>query len=177
MPKSTDKNSIPDMPGTNPSVNPQTGAINPSAPTVGTEGWGNTSDERHVLATNDPAATRTGQMKGKPGDKKAEATRLASERPTSNKRRENAPGNDQADLSRRTSGSAYSLNTSGAAADHAFRCADVGNADCRWETSGSTGDEVLRRAEEHGRRDHGMTDWTEAMRTKVRDHTHRREAA
>ncbi len=155
MPKSTDKNTLPDMPGTNPSVNPQTGAINPSAPTVGTEQWGNTSDERRVLGELDPADTRAGQMKGNPDD------------------------SNPADLSRLTSASAHSMNTShGGSSDQTFRCAGVGNSDCRWETSGASEDEVMRRVEEHSRRDHaGMSDWSEAMRKKVRDNIHRREAA
>ncbi len=89
----------------------------------------------------------------------------------------NDKDNNQADLSRLTSASAYSMSTSHGGQDRTFRCADVGNADCRWETSGRTDDEIVQRAEEHGKRDHGMSDWTEAMRSKVRDAIHRREAA
>src|ERR1700744_4446544 len=54
--------------GTNPNVNSEAGGINPSAPSVGTEGWGTTADEREVLSGTQPAETRAGQMKGNPGD-------------------------------------------------------------------------------------------------------------
>ena len=177
MPKSTDKQLRPDIPGTNPSVNPQTGAINPSAPTVGTEGWGNTSDERRSLGQNRPEDTRAGQMKGDPGgDSMTTASQRESERASTNKRPHDRDSN-QADLSRRTSASAYSMNTSHGGGDHTFRCADIGNTDCRWETSGRTEDEVVERVYEHGRQAHGLTDWTEALRNRVRDNIHRREVA
>jgi predicted small metal-binding protein len=173
--KSTDKNAMPDTPSTNPSVNPQTGAVNPSAPTVGTEQWGNTSDERRVLGQHEPANTRSGQMKGNPGDNMTAASQREEQRATTNKRRDDS---NQADLSSRTTASAHSMNTSHGGADRTFRCADVGNSDCQWETSGADEEEVMRHMEEHWRRDHaGMSDWTEAMRNKVRDSIHRREAA
>lgn len=165
------------IPGTNPNVTSRNGGINPSAPATGTEGWGNTSDERRVLQINDPAGTRAGQMKGNPGDNQAEATRRAGERATSNKRREEDPRTDQANLSRRTSGSAYSMNVSHGGAHHTFRCADMGNSDCHWETSANVEDETMRRVEEHWRAEHGLTDWTEAMRKHVRGKIRRREAA
>lgn len=181
MPKSTDKKtahtSTRKTSGTNPNVTSHNGGVNPSAPASGTEGWGNTSDERRVLQMNDPAATRAGQMKGNPGDNQAEAARLASERATTNKRREDDPGTDQADLSRRTSASAHSMNVSHGGADHTFRCADMGNSDCRFETSANNEDEAVRRAEAHWKTQHGIADWTEAMRNRVRDNIRRRQAA
>ena len=73
-------------PGTNPSVHHRDGAINPSAPSAGTEQWGNTSDERQVLTEHDPKHTRAGQMRGNPGDSQTEATERASEAATTNKR-------------------------------------------------------------------------------------------
>jgi len=174
--KSTDKNRMPNTPGTNPSVNPQTGAVNPSAPTVGTEQWGNTRDERRVLGQHEPADTRAGQMKGNPGDHMAAASQREEQRAATNKRPE-GQGSDQPDLSRRTSASAHSMHTNQPATGRTFRCADVGNTDCGWETSGSTEEEIVQRAEEHGRRDHGMSDWSDAMRKKVRDNIHLRPAA
>ena len=87
------------------------------------------------------------------------------------------PGNDHADLSRLTSGSAHSMTTSQPGADNTFRCADAGNADCSWETSGATDDEIVHRAEEHWRKHHGMGDWTEAIRSKARDAIKHRQAA
>jgi len=180
MPKSTDKKtpdtSTRNNPGTNPDVASHSGGVNPSAPTSGTEQWGNTSDERRVLQMNNPAATRAGQMKGNPGDNQAEGVRRASERASTNKRREE-PATDQADLSRRTSASAHSMNVSHGGTDHTFRCADAGNSDCRWETSAGTEDETMRRVEEHWRAEHGLGDWTEALRNRVRDNIRRSKAA
>ncbi len=78
MAKSSEQQQTPNGPGTNPDVYPQGGGINPSAPSVGTEGWGTTSDERRVLTQADPAHTRAGQQKGNPGDKQAEGSQRAS---------------------------------------------------------------------------------------------------
>ena len=86
-------------------------------------------------------------------------------------------GGNQADLTRFISASAYSMSTSEGGADHIYRCADAGNADCRWETSGGTEEEVMQRIEEHQRQEHGLPDWTEAMRSKVRDAIRHRRAA
>lgn len=174
MPKRTDTNAVPDT-QTNPSVDPQTGTVNPSAPTVGTEQWGNTSDERRVMGEHDPTATRAGQMKDNPGDSMTAASQREEKRAANNKRPDDAA---QSDLSRLTSASSHSMNNSQGGGNRTFRCADVGNSDCRWETSGATEDEVMRHVEEHSRRDHGgLGDWSEAMRKKVRDNIHRREAA
>ena len=176
MPKSTDRKQTPSTPGTNPNVHSQPGEINPSAPTVGTEGWGNTADERRVLGQNQPNATRSGQMKGNPGDHMTAASEREHERATTNKHRDDDANREHTDLSRRTSASAHSMHTNQPQARHSFRCADAGHADCKWETSGESEDEVMRRVEEHGRHDHGMSDWSEAMRKKVRDNIHRRAA-
>ena len=176
MPKSTDKKTMPEMPGSNPSVNPKTGAVNPSAPTVGTEGWGNTSDERRVLQQNEPAEKRAGQKKSNPGDSMTAASEHESERAGAHKRPSQRESS-QHDLSRRTSASSHSMNVDQSSASHSFRCADMGHANCRWEASGDSEEEVMRQVEEHGRKDHGMSDWSEAMRRKVRDNIHRREAA
>lgn len=71
-----------------PSPLPKEGGINPSAPSVGTAGWGTTNDERNVVGSGDAAATRAGQMKGNPGDNMTEASNRASEAATSNKKPE-----------------------------------------------------------------------------------------
>jgi len=180
MPKTTKNSNTRNPSSPNPDLRSRNGGINPSAPSTGTENWGNTSDERRVVSTNDPAGTRNGQKKSMDrslDDNMTQAVRRESERATTNKKPEPHAGFNQADLSRRTSASAYSMNTSHGGTDLTFRCADAGNADCRWETSGGTEDEIMHQAEEHGRRNHGMTDWTQAMRNRVRDNIHRREAA
>ncbi len=67
-------------------MNSEGGHINPSAPSAGTEGWGMTSDEQRALGPNDPQHTRTGQMKGNPGDQMTAASQRASDSATTNKR-------------------------------------------------------------------------------------------
>ena len=57
-----------------------------------------------------------------------------------------------------------------------FRCADVGNADCRWEVSGRTADELLPAIARHGREQHGR-ELDEKTRRKVLDAIHERRAA
>ena len=177
MPKDEEKKKQPKTSSAVPDVQSQSGGINPSAPSTGTEGWGQTSDERRVLSTNDPHATRAGQMQGNPGDHMRAASEREEKRATSNKSRSDSTGDNQADLSRLTSASAHSMSTSQGGADHTYRCADAGNADCQWETSGGTEEEVMRRIEEHQRQEHGLPDWTEAMRSKVRDAIRHRRAA
>ncbi len=136
----------------NPSVNPETHTVNPSAPTVGTEGWGLTTDERRALSGTEPDAAQPGQVK-------------------------RDPGTDQAEPSRRTGASATSANVTHEGHDRTFRCADIGNADCRWETSGTSDEEIMEQAREHAQTEHGWHDWTDALRTRVRDAIRERRAA
>lgn len=160
--------------GPNPDMNSEDGHINPSAPSAGTEGWGVTSDERRVLSSDDPKHTRAGQMKGNPGDHMGAASQRASGSARTNKRP--ADSNSQSDLSRRTSASANSMNTSQGGI-HTFRCSDAGHDDCNWETSGSTEEEVMQKVVEHARDDHGMTDWSDALHERVRGAIQHRRAA
>ena len=176
MAEKTSKQRSPQRPNQNPNFGSHAGGINPAAPSVGTAGWGTTSDERSAISEHDLEATRAGQMKGNPGDDMTTASQRASEAATSNKRRSEDSGGNQADLSRRTSASARSMNSSHGK-EHTFRCADAGNTDCRWETSGRTEDEVMQKVVEHARNDHGMTDWSDAMHDRVRGAIHRRQAA
>ena len=156
--------------GPNPDMNSEDGHINPSAPSAGTEGWGMTSDEQRVLSKGDPSQTRAGQMKGNPGDNTAAGSQRASDQATTNQR---PRGSGQDDLSQITSGSAHSMQHG----QHTFRCADAGNSDCDWETSGRTEDEVLQKVVAHTRDDHGMTDWSDAMHDRVRHAIQHRKAA
>ena len=58
--------------------------------------------------------------------------------------------------------------SSGGQGNYSFRCADMGNTSCSWEARGSSQDEVLRKAEQHGREKHNITSMDEATRNKVR---------
>ena len=135
-----------------PSVNPKTLAVNPSAPTTGTEGWGNATDERQALSENPPSISKPGQIPRTSGD-------------------------NQAELSGRTGATATSMNVSHGGQDRTFRCADMGNADCRWETSGTSDEEILGAVHRHGQTEHGWSDWTDALRNRVRDAIRERRAA
>lgn len=173
------ESTTPNSGGTNPNTTSTGGAINPSAPTAGTEGWGTTIDERQTLSPTDAAATRAGQMKGNLGDQQTEASSRMSAAATSanqpqTEREEVPPSNKQAAES--TRGATALPNTNHGEADRTLRCADVGNADCQWETGGLTDDEVVLAAYEHGRAEHGWQDWTDAI-TKVREAIQYRNAA
>jgi len=146
------RSSPPDFSTDNPSVNPNTHAVNPSAPTTGTEGWGNASDERQVLSTNPPSVSRDGQTSKNLGD-------------------------NQAELSRRAEATAASMNVTHQGRDLTFRCADAGNADCRWETSGTSDEEIIEQARAHAQSVHGWNDWTEAPRNRIRNAIRERRAA
>ena len=149
--------------------------VNPSAPTAGTEGWGTTPDERRVLTPNEPQNTRDGQMKGNPGDSMRAASQREEASASSNKGRSDV--NNHADLSKRTSASSHSMNANQGGTAHSFRCADVGNPDCKWETQGDSEDEVMKNVVEHQRNAHGLSDWTDALHDRVRGSIHRRNAA
>ena len=58
-----------------------------------------------------------------------------------------------------------------------FRCADVGNADCRWEVSGRTADELMPQIERHGREAHNIQNIDDNLRRKIRDNIRERQAA
>lgn len=61
--------------------------------------------------------------------------------------------------------------------ERTFRCADVGNADCRWEVSGRTNDELMPQIERHGRDQHGITSWDDKLKSKVQNAIRERKAA
>jgi len=55
---------------------------------------------------------------------------------------------------------------------YSFRCADAGFTACPWEAKGSSPDEVLQKAEQHGREQHNLTSIDDATRDKVRSKIH-----
>ena len=61
--------------------------------------------------------------------------------------------------------------------ERTFRCADVGNADCRWEVTGRTADELMPQIERHGREQHGITSWDDRLKSRVQDAIRERKAA
>jgi predicted small metal-binding protein len=149
--KDPNQKPTPEFTTTNPSVNPDTGQINPSAPTVGTEAWGTTTDERRTLSKTEPSATQSRQVRADAGD--------------------------GAESSRRTRAAKTSMNITRGGPDRTDRCADAGNADRRWETSGATEEEIMDSIREHTQTVHGWNDWTDAIRTRVSDSIRERRAA
>ncbi len=51
--------------------------------------------------------------------------------------------------------------------DFHFRCADVGDKNCKWEARGNSEEDVLRQAEQHGREAHNLK-MDDNLRQKVR---------
>ncbi len=49
-----------------------------------------------------------------------------------------------------------------------FRCADVGNAGCRWEAAGRTEQDLRQQIERHGREAHGLKEIGENMWQRIR---------
>lgn len=58
-----------------------------------------------------------------------------------------------------------------------FRCADVADANCRWEVSGKDEAELMPQIERHGREQHNITNFDESTRNRVRNAIRTREAA
>lgn len=50
-----------------------------------------------------------------------------------------------------------------------FRCADVADANCRWEISGRSEAEIMPQIERHGREQHNITNFDENTLNRVRD--------
>ena len=55
---------------------------------------------------------------------------------------------------------------------YSFRCADAGFTACPWEAKGSTPEEVLQKAEQHGREQHNLTSIDDQTRDRVRSKIH-----
>lgn len=56
-----------------------------------------------------------------------------------------------------------------------FRCSDVGPKSCDWQTSGSSEDEILSKAEQHGRQAHNLN-IDDNTRRQVKSAIHREAA-
>jgi predicted small metal-binding protein len=56
--------------------------------------------------------------------------------------------------------------------NYSFRCADAGFTGCSWEAKGSSPDEVLQKAEQHGREQHNLMSIDDQTRDKVRSKIH-----
>jgi predicted small metal-binding protein len=86
-----------------------------------------------------------------------------------------ATGRSEASLSG-SNPTSSSPGREGAGAERTFRCADVGNADCRWEAKGRTEDELMPQIANHAAQAHGMEKIDDRMRSKIKDAIHERAA-
>jgi predicted small metal-binding protein len=67
--------------------------------------------------------------------------------------------------------------TEGAGNLKSFRCADVADANCKWEVTGRDEAELMPEIERHGREQHNITNFDEGIRNRVRNAIRTREAA
>lgn len=67
-------------------------------------------------------------------------------------------------------------STEGGGDVRTFRCADVGFADCRWEVTGRTEDELMPKIEQHGREAHSIRTVDEPTRNRIRNAIRERAA-
>ncbi len=86
---------------------------------------------------------------------------------------QNKPDQPKGVQSTHSAGSQGQSGQTGHGESYSFRCADVGFNDCPWEAKGSSPDEVLQQAEQHGREHHRLTNIDEQTRNKVRSNIHR----
>ncbi|HWR15585.1 MAG TPA: DUF1059 domain-containing protein [Terriglobales bacterium] len=156
-------------------TNENTGNINPQGPTSGTENYSRdkkksqqttAGDEDSPLDDDRNAQSWTSRNLDAPGDMGAG--------PVS----PNA-GDIQDESGDLTPGTSETPGAgTGATGDrHSYRCSDAGNADCRWETSMASANELWADIERHHRDVHGKPTLDEASRGRIQDAIHTRRAA
>jgi predicted small metal-binding protein len=118
-------------PGSNPNVQSSGGGINPSAPSTGTAGWGNTPEERRKqVGQNHPEASSP------------DARGAGDVRHTSYPQNE-AAQNPAASEAAHVHG------------NRMIRCADAVQKECGWSVTGNSEDEILGYMRSHARQAHG----------------------
>jgi predicted small metal-binding protein len=128
--------------------------INPSGPTTGTEGYGLGAGERGNIGGSNPTNVSPGREGG--GNLRESQSEMRNETARRDVRSEASSASPRGERS--------------------FRCADVGFADCRWEVSGRSEEELMPQIERHGRDAHGITSLDEGTRRRVRDAIRERAA-
>ena len=83
--------------------------------------------------------------------------------------RESQSRESQSKPSQSSSSFSGQQSSSQSGGNYSFRCADVGQKDCPWETKGSSEDEVLRNVEKHGREKHNISSFVGETRDRVRN--------
>ena len=172
-----------------------TGKINPQGPTSGTENYSpdKKGDQQQTTAGSELAGkTAAGDSGSSPKDTASDSP-LGDGRNAQDWQKKNQPGPEDA-LSGARHPNAGDLQTSrgkvntgsdahagigaGDPGGHfSFRCSDAGNADCRWETSMASADQLWNEIQQHHREVHGKPSIDEATRGKIQDAIHSRRAA
>ena len=136
----------------------ENGQINPSSPTSGTEGYGVQEGEFENTEGPGPKASHP-NAKGAGDVRKTSYPKAEGSEHMENQSRQDAlrdnPNNREGKQ---------------------FRCADVGPSNCNWSVVAQTDDEIVRKAEQHGREAHGMTDIDEQTRDRIRGAIHDKAA-
>ncbi len=147
-------------PGTNPETIHRDGGINPSAPSVGTEGYGTTSDERTLIGGTNPGAS-------KPSAKGAGDVRHTSY--PGNEKDENPAATEShghtGEMRKRSQQLSDNPDVRG---EKVFNCNEVGPTGCTWSVVGNNEQEMMPDIEKHGREAHGLS-IDEKLRTRVHD--------
>ncbi len=135
--------------GNNPNVQSSGGGINPSAPSAGTAGWGNTPDERRAqVGQNNPDASH-------PNAEGAGDVRHTS-----------YPQNE----------AAQNPAASEFAHPHGDRSFSCSESDCGWSVTGNTEEEILAYVRSHLRETHGKNEFTPQELQSARRRIHKRAA-
>ncbi len=83
---------------------------------------------------------------------------------------------DQRKPSGQSTGSS-TMGREGSDSTKTFRCADTGNNNCKWETSGGSDGEIMQKVEQHARESHNMPKLDDQTRSKVQNAIRERPAA
>jgi len=136
-------------------IQSEEGAVNPSAPTSGTEGYG--MQEGEFTNLKEPVRGASSPNAEGPGDV----------------RKTSYPKTEGSELMENQSREDALKDNPNARQGKQFRCADVGNTSCNWSVVAENEDEVMRRAEQHGKEAHGINNiddkTLEKMRGAIRD--------
>ncbi len=131
-------------------IQSEEGSVNPSAPTSGTEGYG--MQEGEFTNLKEPLRGASSSSAKGSGDV----------------RKTSYPQTEGSEIMENESRQDALRENPNARMGKQFRCADVGNMNCNWSVVAENEDEVLRRAEEHGREAHGIREVDDTTRRKIR---------
>ena len=137
---------------TPPSVNPN-GSVNPSSPTSGTEGYGMQPGEpggdTAPGSASDPNARGAGDVR---------QTSYPLPEPEGERVMENKSRQDE-----------LRDNPNNRMGKRSLACRDAGQTSCNWSVVGENDDDVMRQAEQHARDEHGVKNFDDNTRQRVRD--------